>query len=172
MLLLLLYVVPLPRSVNFHPALHFSPSDSLVLSEFRATYLSKLSNLSTSLNFLNLLSLSFFWTFYVSKLSIILKIYWPFSQRLPWYPERQLQVNLCWPSMHDPPFKHGLLAHSFTSTVEKTEMKWNGDVICGVTRPSDGIAIGPSSEPFREGPPLFFGKERLAIFRAMNFFTS
>ena len=42
-------------------------------------------------------------------------IYLPASQRTPPYPGGQAQTNLFTRSLHDPPFWHGLLAHSFIS---------------------------------------------------------
>ena len=42
-------------------------------------------------------------------------IYLPASQRTPPYPGGQAQTNLFTRSLHEPPFWHGLLAHSFIS---------------------------------------------------------
>ena len=42
-------------------------------------------------------------------------IYLPASQRTPPYPGGQAQTNLFTRSLHDPPFWHGLLTHSFIS---------------------------------------------------------
>ena len=70
--------------------------------------------------------------------------------------------------MHNLPFKHGLLAHSFTSTVGKK--KCNGDVVSAVKQQCDGITLGPSSEPFKEGSLLFFWGRSWAIVWGMEFF--
>ena len=44
------------------------------------------------------------------------------AQVLPMYPAGQVHVNLLTPSLHCPPFLHGLLAHSLTSLIKQREM--------------------------------------------------
>ena len=59
----------------------------------------------------------------VFALSAIFIDYLP-AHVLPMYPAGQVHVNLLTPSLHCPPFWHGLLAHSLTSIIKKNGKKF------------------------------------------------